>query len=129
VTRNVRITNYPVQFDFLNFFIFLFFRAKDPRVYKYPVPDPALYQKLLLAYEHCLKNTYCSRLLVVLITWVFYTSRDIVSCATGWSRHFRPWSGLHSQRGGALVRKAHLYGPWSIQLGRTAALYLWRLWL
>jgi hypothetical protein len=37
---------------FLNFFIFLFFRAKDPRVYKYPVPHPALYQKQLLAYEH-----------------------------------------------------------------------------
>jgi RNA-directed DNA polymerase len=25
-------------------------------VHKYPVPDPVLYQKLLLAYEHCLKN-------------------------------------------------------------------------
>ena len=25
-------------------------------MYKYPVPDPVLYQKLLLAYEHCLKN-------------------------------------------------------------------------
>jgi hypothetical protein len=31
--------------------------------------------------------------------------------------------GLYSQRGGVAVRKAHLYSPWSIQLGRTAALY------